>query len=203
MISWCARVGRRHGRLSTTSSCGEENQESLCKWKQRRLETKYWIQLGYKQVGALPSSKSIGRKINTLQRTQFETNKFQRPVTAVKSLNDSIQPSLTTLSLMMSCPHIKFGCKRSCGLEVTIWTKLWCTDWQTEGLTEKVIMTPPPCENSWVVEHQTHDQKVVGSILGRSGGKIVFFRPNFLCWLLFQYPFHPVLLQIPDILPKV
>ena len=43
---------------------------------------------------------------------------------------------------------------------------------------------------AWWLEHQTHDRKVVGSNLCRSGGRIFFSRVNFLCWLLFQYPFH-------------
>ena len=36
---------------------------------------------------------------------------------------------------------------------------------------------------------------------GRSSGKIFFSRVNFLCWLLFRYPFHPHV--TPIILPKV
>ena len=40
-------------------------------------------------------------------------------------------------------------------------------------------------------EHWTHDRKVVGSSPGRSGGRIFFSRVNFLCWLLFLYPFPP------------
>ena len=41
------------------------------------------------------------------------------------------------------------------------------------------------------LEHRTHDRKVPGSSPGRSGGRSFFSRVNFLCWLLFQYPFHP------------
>ena len=41
------------------------------------------------------------------------------------------------------------------------------------------------------LEHWTHDWKVVGSNPCRSSGRIFFFRVDFLCWLLFQYPFHP------------
>ena len=33
------------------------------------------------------------------------------------------------------------------------------------------------------LEHRTRDR--------RSGGRIFFSRVNFLCWLLFWYPFHP------------
>ena len=42
----------------------------------------------------------------------------------------------------------------------------------------------------WLVR-RTRDWKVVGSNPRRSGGRIFFSRVNFLCWLLFRYPFHP------------
>ena len=38
------------------------------------------------------------------------------------------------------------------------------------------------------VEHQTHDQNVVSSNLGRSSGTVFFFRVNFLCRLLVSVP---------------
>ena len=41
------------------------------------------------------------------------------------------------------------------------------------------------------LERRTRDWKVAGSNPGRSGGRIFFSRANFLCWLLFRYPFHP------------
>ena len=41
------------------------------------------------------------------------------------------------------------------------------------------------------LECQTHDWKVVGSNPCGGGGRIFFSRVNFLCWVLFQYPFHP------------
>ena len=44
--------------------------------------------------------------------------------------------------------------------------------------------------DSLVVEHHTPDQKVLGLSPGRSGGRFFFIQANFLCWLLFQYPFH-------------
>ena len=40
------------------------------------------------------------------------------------------------------------------------------------------------------LERQTHDWKVVGSNPCRSGWRI-FSRVDFLCWLLYRYPFHP------------
>ena len=41
------------------------------------------------------------------------------------------------------------------------------------------------------LERPTRDRKVAGSNLCRRGGRIFFPMVNFLCWLLFQYPFHP------------
>ena len=41
------------------------------------------------------------------------------------------------------------------------------------------------------LECQACDRKVAGLNPCRSGGRIFFSRVNFLCWLLFRYPFHP------------
>ena len=41
------------------------------------------------------------------------------------------------------------------------------------------------------LERRTRDWKVAGSNPCSSGGRIVFSRVDFLCWLLFRYPFHP------------
>ena len=41
------------------------------------------------------------------------------------------------------------------------------------------------------LERRTRDWKVAGSNPCRSGGIIFFSRVDFLCWLLFRYPFHP------------
>ena len=41
------------------------------------------------------------------------------------------------------------------------------------------------------LERRTRDWKVAGSNPCRSGGRIFVSRVNFLCWLLFRYPFHP------------
>ena len=41
------------------------------------------------------------------------------------------------------------------------------------------------------LERRTRDRKVAGSNPCRSGGRIFFSRVNFLCWLLFRYPFNP------------
>ena len=47
-----------------------------------------------------------------------------------------------------------------------------------------------------VVEHQAHDWKVVGSSPHRSGGRILFPRVSFLCWLLFRCLFHPCVTSV-------
>ena len=41
------------------------------------------------------------------------------------------------------------------------------------------------------LERRTRDWKVAGSKPCRSGGRISFSTIDFLCWLLFRYPFHP------------
>ena len=41
------------------------------------------------------------------------------------------------------------------------------------------------------LEHRTRDWKVSGSNPCWNSGRIFFSRVNFLCWLLFRYPFHP------------
>ena len=41
------------------------------------------------------------------------------------------------------------------------------------------------------LERRTRDWKVAGSNPCWSGGRIFFSRVNFLCWLLFRYPFQP------------
>ena len=41
------------------------------------------------------------------------------------------------------------------------------------------------------LERRTCDQKVAGSNPCWNGGRIFFSRVDFLCWLLFRYPFHP------------
>ena len=56
--------------------------------------------------------------------------------------------------------------------------------------------------------HGQFDWKVAGSNPCWNGGRIFFSRVDFLCWLLFRYPFHPRVTtvarkKIPVILPKV
>ena len=41
------------------------------------------------------------------------------------------------------------------------------------------------------LEHRTRDWKVAGLHPCWNGGRIFFSRVDFLCWLLFRYPFHP------------
>jgi len=41
------------------------------------------------------------------------------------------------------------------------------------------------------LEHRTRDWKVAGSNPCWNGGRIFFSRVDFMCWLLFRYPFHP------------
>ena len=58
------------------------------------------------------------------------------------------------------------------------------------------------------LERRTRDWKVAGSNPCWNGGRIFFSRVDFLCWLLFRYPFHPRVTTVarkkfPVILPKV
>ena len=46
------------------------------------------------------------------------------------------------------------------------------------------------------LECQTRDWKVSGSNPCRSGMRIFFSRVNFLCWLLFRYPFYSVVTAV-------
>ena len=41
------------------------------------------------------------------------------------------------------------------------------------------------------LQRQTRDRNVAGSSPGGSGERIFFSRVNFLCWILFRYPFQP------------
>jgi len=41
------------------------------------------------------------------------------------------------------------------------------------------------------LERRTRDWKVAGSNPCWNGGRIFFSRVDYLCWLLFRYPFHP------------
>ena len=47
-----------------------------------------------------------------------------------------------------------------------------------------------------LVEWWIHDQKISGLTSSRSGGRIFFSRVNLSCWLLFWYPFHPIVTTI-------
>ena len=46
------------------------------------------------------------------------------------------------------------------------------------------------------LKRQTRDWKVAGSNPCWSGGRIFFSRVDFLCWLLFRYPFHPRVIAV-------
>ena len=65
---------------------------------------------------------------------------------------------------------------------------------KSASFTTKYIMaTERVCTGAGIVqwlERRTRDRKVAGSNPCRSGGRIFFSRVNFLCWLLFRYPFH-------------
>ena len=58
----------------------------------------------------------------------------------------------------------------------------------------KTVRTAPRWRGAGIaqwLEHRTRDWKVAGSNPCWNGGRIFFSRVDFLCWLLFRYPFHP------------
>ena len=60
--------------------------------------------------------------------------------------------------------------------------------------TTKNICLQVPSEGAGIaqwLERRTRDWKVAGSNPCWNGGRIFFSRVDFLCWLLFRYPFHP------------
>ena len=52
------------------------------------------------------------------------------------------------------------------------------------------------------LERRTRDRKIAGSNPCRSGGRIFFSRVNFLCWLLFRYPFQPRVIEVARKRPR-
>ena len=71
--------------------------------------------------------------------------------------------------------------------------KAWVSVWYFDLYTSRV--RPPsffslPGIAQWL-ERRTHDWKVAGLNPCWSGGRIFFSRVDFLCWLLYRYPFHP------------
>ena len=57
-----------------------------------------------------------------------------------------------------------------------------------QGGDSSIVRAPGIAQ--WL-ERRTRDRKVAGSNPCWSGGRTFFSRVNFLCWLLFRYPFHP------------
>ena len=66
--------------------------------------------------------------------------------------------------------------------------KIWC--WNGFSPLEKQMAQVNTGIAQWL-EHRTRDWKVAGSNPCWSGRRIFFSRVDFLCWLLFRYPFHP------------
>ena len=58
-------------------------------------------------------------------------------------------------------------------------------------IRDKLRPMPPGAGIAQWLERRTRDWKVAGSNPCWNGGRIFFSRVDFLCWLLFRYPFHP------------
>ena len=90
--------------------------------------------------------------------------------------------SVSNLVHMCVCAHV-------CMDAHVFWTLLMCLRVYVSGRSR----------SRWVggagiaqwLEHRTRDWKVAGSNPCWNGGRIFFSRVDFLCWLLFRYPFHP------------
>ena len=78
-----------------------------------------------------------------------------------------------------------------------MWNRSWVTAYKWNGQSHLFFI-----KTLWTywhrgagiaqwLERRTHDWKVVSSNPRRNGRRILFSRVNFLCWLLFRYPFHP------------
>ena len=69
---------------------------------------------------------------------------------------------------------------------------LWpfCQSWRQWVGPSVLVLARGSGIAQWL-ERRTRGWKVAGSNPCRSGGRIFFSRVNFLCWLLFRYPFHP------------
>ena len=78
-----------------------------------------------------------------------------------------------------------------------MWNRSWVTAYRWNGQSHLFFI-----KTLWTywhrgagiaqwLERRTHDWKVVSSNPCRNGRRILFSRVNFLCWLLFRYPFHP------------
>ena len=69
----------------------------------------------------------------------------------------------------------QFGAQGAEPMEMKLWWNIWTGG---AGIAQ------------WL-ERRTRDWMVVGLNPCRSGGRIFFSRVDYLCWLLFQYLFHP------------
>ena len=87
-------------------------------------------------------------------------------------------------------------CTAVCGDRMVSTYTEWYTEWSVLILLSFPSQTGFFAGDSsagiaqWL-DRRTRDWKVVGSNPCWSGGRIFFSRVDFLCWLLFRYPFHP------------
>ena len=83
-----------------------------------------------------------------------------------------------------------------------VWVQVWrycgaCCWWRSSPLWWNWIFMKNIHLNQWGagiaqwLEYRTRDWKVAGSNPCWNSGRIFFSRVDFLCWLLFRYPFHP------------
>ena len=95
--------------------------------------------------------------------------------------------------------------KSACELNIPVWTKFPQYIYKRKRKISPIyiyiyiyiyILGEKNTHSHWAgiaqwLERRTRDWKVAGSNPCWNGGRIFFSRVDFLCWLLFRYPFHP------------
>ena len=116
-------------------------------------------------VDIITSTKRYKTKNNTLEPL---TKKFNKQVYSLQNYKSNVLSTVSWLEPVLT-PALDTGIAKSgnlftvsLGAGIALWLEHWTRDWKVAGSN--------PCWN---------------------GGRIFFFRVDFLCWLLFWYPFHP------------
>ena len=82
------------------------------------------------------------------------------------------------------------------------WNQFHSTLYPTEDRREKHARCMYGAGIAQWLERQTRDRKVAGSNPCRSGRGNFLLQRNFLCWLLFRYPFHPRVIAVARKRPR-
>ena len=85
---------------------------------------------------------------------------------------------------------VGWACVTESRLQACMWIKCICLEEFPPGHPKMFKKNTRVGGAQWL-ERRTRDRKVAGVNPCWGGGRIFFSRVNFLCWLLFRYPFHP------------